>query len=159
LSPSGLSGTRYSGLLVLCSWLIENPCPAITDFGGAFGEFSDDVFRLLPGARYTVAENAALVALASSTAFDSRIAFNAEIPAACDIFFCSSALHYVGNPHRVPPLGIVEALNVIEHIGLGLIPRPVRLARCSFVFSKEKKLSIAALSQTLPDRLMEQVMP
>jgi hypothetical protein len=39
----------------------------------------------------------------------------------------------------VPALCVVKALDVIEHI----------------VFSEEKKLSIAALSQTLPERLTE----
>ena len=46
---------------------------------------------------------------------------------------------------------------MIEHIGLGLVPRPVRLRTVRSVFSDEKKLSIAALSQQLPARLMEQV--
>ena len=32
----------------------------------------------------------------------------------------------------MPALGVVEALNVIEHIGLGLCPVAIRLARCSF---------------------------
>ena len=32
----------------------------------------------------------------------------------------------------MPAFRIVEALNVIEHIGLSLVPRPVGLARRSF---------------------------
>ena len=51
----------------------------------------------------------------------------------------------------MPPPRIVETLDVIEHIGLGLGSRSV--------FSEEKKLSITALSQTLPARLMLQVTP
>ena len=53
---------------------------------------------------------------------------------------------------------IVELLDVVEHVGSGGIAliwytlRPIRS-----VFSDEKKLSIAALSQTLPERLIEQV--
>jgi hypothetical protein len=62
----------------------------------------------------------------------------------------------------VPSPGIVEALDVVEHVRPGVIPRPVDLAGCPLgfsVFSDEKKRSIAVLSQTLPDRLIEQVMP
>lgn len=50
--------------------------------------------------------------------------------------------------------GIVEAFDVIEHLGPCLISRAI-----SSVFSEEKKLSMAALSQTLPERLIEQVTP
>jgi hypothetical protein len=31
----------------------------------------------------------------------------------------------------VPPLGIVEALDIVEHVGPGIVPRPIRLARCA----------------------------
>lgn len=58
---------------------------------------------------------------------------------------------------RVPACGIVEALNVIEHVCLRVIARAVGLRPIGSVFSEEKKLSIAALSQTSPDRLIEQV--
>ena len=58
----------------------------------------------------------------------------------------------------MPSRGIVEALDVIKHVGFGLVSRAVCLARRS-VLSEEKKLSIAALSQTLPARLMLQVTP
>ncbi len=54
---------------------------------------------------------------------------------------------------------IVENLDVVEDIGPRLIPRPVNLARGALCFSEEKKLSIAALSQTLPERLIEQMIP
>jgi RNA-directed DNA polymerase len=36
----------------------------------------------------------------------------------------------------VPALRIVEALDVVEHVGLGLIPRSVHLARCSLNYDK-----------------------
>ena len=57
--------------------------------------------------------------------------------------------------------GIVEALDVIEHVLPCLAWLRVRqvLRAIRSVFSEEKKLSIAALSQTLPDRLIEQVTP
>jgi hypothetical protein len=47
---------------------------------------------------------------------------------------------------------IVEALDVIEHVGLGFIPHSIRPARRSL---SREKLSIAALSQTLPDAVVE----
>ena len=58
----------------------------------------------------------------------------------------------------MPAFRIVEALDVVE-LGLGLIPRRYILRAVRSVFSEEKKLSIAALSQTLPERLIEQTTP
>jgi hypothetical protein len=58
----------------------------------------------------------------------------------------------------VAAFGIVEALDVVEHVSLGFVTRAIGFALGPF-FSDEKKLSIAALSQTLPDRLMLQMMP
>ena len=57
------------------------------------------------------------------------------------------------------PRRIVEALDVVEHVCLRVIAGAVGLAPDPLGFSEEKKLSIAALSQTLPDRLIEQVTP
>lgn len=57
------------------------------------------------------------------------------------------------------PGRIVEPLDVVEHISFGRVPCPIGLPAVRSVFSDEKKLSIAALSQTLPDRLMQQTMP
>ena len=58
----------------------------------------------------------------------------------------------------MPAFGIVEALDVVEHIGSRHVrsgtSRPVRS-----VFSDEYKLPIAALSQPLPERLTEQMTP
>jgi len=57
----------------------------------------------------------------------------------------------------VPAFRIVEALNVIEHIGPGVVSGSVHSARRSLGLQRhEKKLSLAALSQTLPERLIEQ---
>ena len=56
-------------------------------------------------------------------------------------------------------LRIVEALDVVEHVGLGLVARSIGFACCPSVLSDEKKLSIEALSQTFPERLIEQVTP
>ena len=38
----------------------------------------------------------------------------------------------------MPAPGIVEALNVVEHVGLGLCPGAIRLARCSFRLERGK---------------------
>jgi len=47
----------------------------------------------------------------------------------------------------------LEAFNVVEHVSLGLVARPIRFSVLwRSVFSEEKKLSIAALSQALPER-------
>ena len=56
-------------------------------------------------------------------------------------------------------LGVVKVLDVVEHIGSGFIAGPIPLAGIRSVLSDEKKLSIAALSQTVPERLIEQVTP
>jgi len=54
---------------------------------------------------------------------------------------------------------IVEPLDVVEHICCGLASGAVVLRWMRSVFNEEKKLSIAALSQSLSDRLMLQKMP
>ena len=59
----------------------------------------------------------------------------------------------------MPAGRIVEALDVIEHVCLRMIARAICFAPIRSVFSEEKKLSMAAVSQTLPDRLIEQVTP
>jgi hypothetical protein len=59
----------------------------------------------------------------------------------------------------VPAFRIVEALDVVEYISSRLVSGAVRFAPYALVFNDEKKLSIAALSQTLPERLIEQTMP
>ena len=50
----------------------------------------------------------------------------------------------------------IETVDVLEHIFPGAV---LPAARSFGVFSDEKKLSIAALSQTLPDRLYAQPGP
>jgi hypothetical protein len=55
--------------------------------------------------------------------------------------------------------GVVEALDVVEHVRPGGVAGSIDLAPIRSVFRDEKKLSIAALSQTLPERLVEQVTP
>ena len=39
----------------------------------------------------------------------------------------------------MPTLGIVEALNVVEHVGSGLVPCPVHLTRCPFGFERREE--------------------
>ncbi|BCM17641.1 hypothetical protein MJ8_14070 [Mesorhizobium sp. J8] len=53
---------------------------------------------------------------------------------------------------------VVEALDIIQHFRPWRHPRSVDLRAVRSVFSDEKKLSITA-SQTLPDRLIERLMP
>jgi hypothetical protein len=62
--------------------------------------------------------------------------------------------------------GIVEEFDIIERVSSGLIAGAVCFAGDPFGFERRdpkggvvNKLSIAALSQTLPDRLIEQVTP
>jgi hypothetical protein len=57
------------------------------------------------------------------------------------------------------PGRIVEPLDLVEHIRSGFVSCPICLRPVRSVFSDEKKLSIAALSQTLADRHMLQTMP
>jgi hypothetical protein len=56
----------------------------------------------------------------------------------------------------VPTLGVVKALDVIERIGSGFIADPIDPAGNALGL---QKLSVAALSQTLPERLIEPVTP
>jgi hypothetical protein len=59
----------------------------------------------------------------------------------------------------VSPSRVDEPLDVVEHLcPSGVAGTEILRARRS-VFSDEKKLSIAALSHTLPDLLIEQVTP
>lgn len=60
---------------------------------------------------------------------------------------------------RVPARGIVEAFDVIEHVLPCLSARAIGFARDPLGFQQGEKLSIAVLSQTLPDQLIEQVTP
>ena len=60
---------------------------------------------------------------------------------------------------RVASSRIVETLDVVEHVGACCVAGAVDLAGRRSVLSDEKKLSMAELSQTLPARLIEQVMP
>ena len=55
---------------------------------------------------------------------------------------------------------IVEPLDVVEHIGPGLVPCAIGFARRALDLQRrEEAPSIAALSQTFPARLMLQTMP
>ena len=56
----------------------------------------------------------------------------------------------------MPAQEIVEVFDVIERVGLGLVSCVVDLAGHSFDLEREEELAIAALSQQLPDRLIEQ---
>jgi hypothetical protein len=59
----------------------------------------------------------------------------------------------------VPADRVVESLDVVEHVGPGGVPRAVDLSTDPFGFIEEKKLSMAALSHTFPERLIEQSTP
>lgn len=53
---------------------------------------------------------------------------------------------------RVPAFRILEALDVVEHVGPGLVSRPAGLAVAPLVFSDERKLSTAALPSRSPSQ-------
>lgn len=55
----------------------------------------------------------------------------------------------------MPPSWIVEPLDVVEHVGPRRIVRAYTLAAVRSVLSEEKKLSIAAFSQTFRARYSE----
>jgi hypothetical protein len=55
----------------------------------------------------------------------------------------------------VPARWAIEALDIIEHVLPCLITRVIGLRAIRSVLSEEQKLSIAALSQTFPERLIE----
>ena len=60
---------------------------------------------------------------------------------------------------RVPAFGIVEALDVVEYVCSCFVACPVRLAARALGLQRQKRLPMAALSHTLPDRLIEQTTP
>jgi len=55
--------------------------------------------------------------------------------------------------------GIAEALDIVEQVGSCLVPRTIDPAGRALGLERREEESMAALSQTLPDRLIEQVMP
>jgi hypothetical protein len=59
----------------------------------------------------------------------------------------------------MPSLWIVEAFDVVEHFGLRFVQRSIQLAGCTLGLQRREEASIAALSQTFPDRLIEQTTP
>ena len=58
----------------------------------------------------------------------------------------------------MPSARVVEALNTAKDVGTGSVAGAVDLLGRPFVLGEEKKLAIAELSQTLPARLIKQVM-
>jgi hypothetical protein len=50
-------------------------------------------------------------------------------------------------------------VDVVEHVGLGVLSRSVHSARSSLRLQRREESLHRALSQTLPDRLMLQTMP
>jgi hypothetical protein len=58
---------------------------------------------------------------------------------------------------RVSACRIIEAFDLIEHLGLCLISRAKVLRAIRSVFCEVKKRSVAALSHALPERLIEQL--
>ena len=57
------------------------------------------------------------------------------------------------------PFRAVEALDVVEHVSPSFVARAIGFARRALGLQRREKLSMAALSQQLPERLMEQVTP
>jgi hypothetical protein len=57
------------------------------------------------------------------------------------------------------PGRIVEPLDDFKYIRPGLVPCSINCSLDTFVFIDEKRLSIAALIQTSPDRLVLRTMP
>jgi hypothetical protein len=75
------------------------------------------------------------------------------MPSACLPFELNRAEVAVG---QVPADRAVESLDVVEHVGPGGVPLPVDLSADRSVSSDEKKLSMAALSHTFLEPLIEQ---
>ena len=84
---------------------------AITDFGGATGEFGEALQGLRSDVDYTVVENASLVS--AFAAKKAAIRFSTEIPASCDVFFSSSSLQYVQDPYGVFSAGLGSARRAV----------------------------------------------
>ena len=82
---------------------------AVTDFGGSTGELGADVLMAWPGARYTVVEHPRLVGLMQADGVRPGVRYAAEIPAQCDIFYCSGALQYLAEPLEIWAQGLQSA--------------------------------------------------
>lgn len=96
-------------VLGLVALLVNKPAVAVTDFGGAAGETGWDFLLSWPDASYAVVENPRLTGLMQREAPRSGLAFTAEMPAQCDIFYCSGALQYLAEPLAVWAQGLQSA--------------------------------------------------
>jgi putative methyltransferase (TIGR04325 family) len=84
---------------------------AVTDFGGATGEFGAALQLLRPQVEYTVVENPALVAALAAN--NNSVRFATKIPGECDVFFTSSSLQYIGDPYGVLVAGFRSAKSAV----------------------------------------------
>jgi putative methyltransferase (TIGR04325 family) len=84
---------------------------AVTDFGGATGEFGEALQLLRPDIEYTVVENATLVA--ALAAKNKPVRFATELPGECDVFFTSCSLQYIRDPYSVLVAGCRSAKRAV----------------------------------------------
>ena len=56
-------------------------------------------------------------------------------------------------------MDVVEAVDIVKEVGAGLVAGAVDLPRHALGLERGEKLSIAALSQTLPERLRLHITP
>jgi putative methyltransferase (TIGR04325 family) len=98
-----------SNVLSLAARLVGRPDMAVTDFGGSTGEMGADFLIVWPAATYCVVENPRLVAGMHREAMRQGVLFSTEMPAQCDIFYCSGALQYLAEPLEIWNRGLMSA--------------------------------------------------
>jgi len=98
-----------SNVLALVAMLVNRRDVSVTDFGGAAGELGRDFLLSWPEARYCVVENPRMAGLMQQEPARRGLSFSAEMPAACDIFYCSGALQYLAEPLEVWAAGLQSA--------------------------------------------------
>lgn len=98
-----------SNVLALAARLVGRADMAVTDFGGSTGEIGADFLLAWPGASYCVVENPRLVGRMQAEAMREGVTFATEMPAQCDIFYCSGALQYLAEPLQIWDAGLQSA--------------------------------------------------
>ena len=100
-------------VLALVAHSINKRDVAVTDFGGAAGELGQDFLLSWPQARYAVVENSRLAGLMRQERQYSGLSFVLDMPAQCDIFYCSGALQYLAEPLDIWAQGLQSARHAV----------------------------------------------
>lgn len=100
-----------ASLPFLISATVGLEAPVVVDFGGATGDVALQLADFVPGVRFVVVETPGM-ARACADIF-THCAFSDTPPADCDVFYSSSTLQYVPDPHAVLAAGFRAARRAV----------------------------------------------